>query len=256
MKYFVCFSLFVLPFFSFAQEQTINVHPEVTTHVVLAEQIRHVDVSTDRLAVHKVNDHLLLIKPLSDEVQFVGVLTLTGETALYQWEVLSSEREKADRYVQVDSQGLPILSSQLSNEKLKQLSVQMISEKIRKPVVKSKELGLTLRLNALRLVDQVLLLDIEIQNDSDLVFDMQALTLCRQAERLTRRTNVQQVLITPSFSLHSPRKVIRQYRTILAIQTSELFSGHELQVTAREHPGGRLISLPIPYRLLLSADAY
>ena len=258
MKNLFIYSLLVIsPFMAICQEKIIYVHPEVTTHILLPASATHLDVSTSRLALRHLLPNLVQLKPMDSLVGFAGVLTVIGEERMHQWEVYIGPRQKAHRLIEQDANlGQGLLTSKLTESDFKAFAFQMVQTTPKKPIQSRKHGLLELRVNALRILDEYVFLDIELFNNSSLAFDLRSIELKRTASSVSRRTNYQEVVIAPSFILNTARPVQRQFRTVVVVPTSTLYPSRELTITLGEQAGGRSISLALPYRTFLKADAY
>ena len=76
---------------------TILVNKDVTTHIIMPENIKLVDISTDRIAGDQCADNMLRLKPLTDSISmqippeegdFMGAVTLIGERHVAQYNLV------------------------------------------------------------------------------------------------------------------------------------------------------------------------
>ena len=69
---------------------TIYVNENVTTHLVMPETIRLVDISTDTIVGNQVNDNIVRLKPkcgMSDYDE-AGIVTVIGERHIAQYRLV------------------------------------------------------------------------------------------------------------------------------------------------------------------------
>ena len=79
----------------------IYVNREVTTHIVMPENIKMVDISTPKIAGNQCTDNIVRIKPYHendslpdlgyDDNELLGTLTLIGERHIAQYDVLYTQ---------------------------------------------------------------------------------------------------------------------------------------------------------------------
>ena len=80
-------------------KEKIYVNPDVTTHIVMPENIRLVDISTTKIVGNQCADNIVRIKPLSPddmeadsqpfhENELLATLTLIGERHMAQYDVV------------------------------------------------------------------------------------------------------------------------------------------------------------------------
>lgn len=100
-KMLLCFlSLFMAAAGASANER-IYVNREVTTHIVMPENIKMVDISTTKIAGNQCTDNIVRIKPScgSDSIpeagyrdnELLGTLTLIGERHIAQYDILYTQ---------------------------------------------------------------------------------------------------------------------------------------------------------------------
>ena len=69
---------------------TIYVNEHVTTHLIMPETIRLVDISTDTIAGNQVNDNIVRLKPMGamNDHEQAGVVTVIGERHIAQYRLV------------------------------------------------------------------------------------------------------------------------------------------------------------------------
>ena len=69
---------------------TIYVNEQVTTHLVMPETIRLVDISTDTIVGNQVNDNIVRLKPkeVMQDYEQAGVVTVIGERHIAQYKLI------------------------------------------------------------------------------------------------------------------------------------------------------------------------
>lgn len=80
-----------------AAKEKIYVNSEVTTHIVMPENIKLVDISTTKIMGNQCADNMVRIKPYLeqdsiktsfDENELLGTITLIGERHIAQYDVV------------------------------------------------------------------------------------------------------------------------------------------------------------------------
>ena len=81
--------------------EKIYVNRDVTTHIVMPEPIKLVDISTPKIAGNQCTDNIVRIKPYHEgdsiqsggysENELLGTITLIGERHIAQYDVLYTE---------------------------------------------------------------------------------------------------------------------------------------------------------------------
>ena len=69
---------------------TIYVNEHVTTHLIMPETIRLVDISTDTIVGNQVNDNIVRLKPtgVMNDYEQAGVVTVIGERHIAQYRLV------------------------------------------------------------------------------------------------------------------------------------------------------------------------
>ena len=112
---------------------TIYVNRDVTTHIIMPENIKLVDISTERIVGDQCADNMLRIKPVTDtlivqspltEGDFMGSVTLIGERHMAQYNLIYTndpmrsnamykvKYETTDNYSNPD---IPMTEAQMAN---------------------------------------------------------------------------------------------------------------------------------------------
>jgi len=71
---------------------TLYVNKEVTTHLIMPETIRLVDISTDKVVGNQVNDNIVRVKPdtVLTDGETAAVVTVIGERHIAQYKLVYS----------------------------------------------------------------------------------------------------------------------------------------------------------------------
>ena len=69
---------------------TIYVNEQVTTHLIMPETIRLVDISTDTIVGNQVNDNIVRLKPKGamQDYEQAGIVTVIGERHIAQYKLV------------------------------------------------------------------------------------------------------------------------------------------------------------------------
>ena len=91
-----------------AAKEKIYVNSEVTTHIVMPENIKLVDISTTKIMGNQCADNMVRIKPYLEqdsvksafsENELLGTITLIGERHIAQYDVVYPPRKSELRYI-------------------------------------------------------------------------------------------------------------------------------------------------------------
>ena len=88
----------ILPATAKSLRPVIYVNPEVTTHIIMPEQLKMVDISTDIIAGDQCTDNMIRLKPMiTDSIRahkpmdFLGTVTLIGERYMAQYDMVYND---------------------------------------------------------------------------------------------------------------------------------------------------------------------
>ena len=267
----LCFlSLFMAAAGASANER-IYVNREVTTHIVMPENIKMVDISTTKIAGNQCTDNIVRIKPScgSDSIpeagyrdnELLGTLTLIGERHIAQYDILYTQSPQMAAsifevpYSHTQSYINPEVTMPMAEMARYAWAVYGSGRKYNQIV--SRAHGMKAVVNNIYAVGDYFFIDYSLQNKTKIVYDIEELRVKLTDKKETKATNSQTIELSPVFSLNHVRKFKKSYRNVLVLPKLTFPDEKVLRLEISENQiSGRVITLTIEYEDILHADGF
>ena len=270
-KMLLCFlSLFMAAAGASANER-IYVNREVTTHIVMPENIKMVDISTTKIAGNQCTDNIVRIKPScgSDSIpeagyrdnELLGTLTLIGERHIAQYDILYTQSPQMAAsifevpYSHTQSYINPEVTMPMAEMARYAWAVYGSGRKSNQIV--SRAHGMKAVVNNIYAVGDYFFIDYSLQNKTKIAYDIEELRVKLTDKKETKATNSQTIELSPVFSLNHVRKFKKSYRNVLVLPKLTFPDEKVLRLEISENQiSGRVITLTIEYEDILHADGF
>lgn len=270
-KMLLCFlSLFMAAAGASANER-IYVNREVTTHIVMPENIKMVDISTMKIAGNQCTDNIVRIKPScgSDSIpeagyrdnELLGTLTLIGERHIAQYDILYTQSPQMAAsifevpYSHTQSYINPEVTMPMAEMARYAWAVYGSGRKYNQIV--SRAHGMKAVVNNIYAVGDYFFIDYSLQNKTKIAYDIEELRVKLTDKKETKATNSQTIELSPVFSLNHVRKFKKSYRNVLVLPKLTFPDEKVLRLEISENQiSGRVITLTIEYEDILHADGF
>ena len=270
-KMLLCFlSLFMAAAGASANER-IYVNREVTTHIVMPENIKMVDISTTKIAGNQCTDNIVRIKPScgSDSIpeagyrdnELLGTLTLIGERHIAQYDILYTQSPQMAAsifevpYSHTQSYINPEVTMPMAEMARYAWAVYGSGRKYNQIV--SRAHGMKAVVNNIYAVGDYFFIDYSLQNRTKIAYDIEELRVKLTDKKETKATNSQTIELSPVFSLNHVRKFKKSYRNVLVLPKLTFPDEKVLRLEISENQiSGRVITLTIEYEDILHADGF
>lgn len=267
----LCFlSLFMAAAGASANER-IYVNREVTTHIVMPENIKMVDISTTKIAGNQCTDNIVRIKPScgSDSIpeagyrdnELLGTLTLIGERHIAQYDILYTQSPQMAAsifevpYSHTQSYINPEVTMPMAEMARYAWEVYGSGRKYNQIV--SRAHGMKAVVNNIYAVGDYFFIDYSLQNKTKIAYDIEELRVKLTDKKETKATNSQTIELSPVFSLNHVRKFKKSYRNVLVLPKLTFPDEKVLRLEISENQiSGRVITLTIEYEDILHADGF
>lgn len=267
----LCFlSLFMAAAGASANER-IYVNREVTTHIVMPENIKMVDISTTKIAGNQCTDNIVRIKPScgSDSIpeagyrdnELLGTLTLIGERHIAQYDILYTQSPQMVAsifevpYSHTQSYINPEVTMPMAEMARYAWAVYGSGRKYNQIV--SRAHGMKAVVNNIYAVGDYFFIDYSLQNKTKIAYDIEELRVELTDKKETKATNSQTIELSPVFSLNHVRKFKKSYRNVLVLPKLTFPDEKVLRLEISENQiSGRVITLTIEYEDILHADGF
>ena len=270
-KMLLCFlSLFMAAAGASANER-IYVNREVTTHIVMPENIKMVDISTTKIAGNQCTDNIVRIKPScgSDSIpeagyrdnELLGTLTLIGERHIAQYDILYTQSPQMAAsifevpYSHTQSYINPEVTMPMAEMARYAWAAYGSGRKYNQIV--SRAHGMKAVVNNIYAVGDYFFIDYSLQNKTKIAYDIEELRVKLTDKKETKATNSQTIELSPVFSLNHVRKFKKSYRNVLVLPKLTFPDEKVLRLEISENQiSGRVITLTIEYEDILHADGF
>ena len=252
--------------------EKIYVNSEVTTHIVMPENIKLVDISTAKIVGNQCTDNIVRIKPYleSDSLQAVGsykdnellgTITLIGERHIAQYDILYTQSPGLAAsifevpYNHTRSYINPEVSMPMAEMARYAWAVYSSDRKYNQIV--TKEHGMKAVVNNIYAVGDYFFIDYSLQNKTKIPYDIEEIRVKLTDKKETKATNSQTIELSPVFTLNSSRKFKKNYRNVLVLPKLTFPDEKVLRLEISENQiSGRVIVLIIEYEDILHADGF
>ena len=252
--------------------EKIYVNSEVTTHIVMPENIKLVDISTTKIVGNQCTDNIVRIKPYleSDSLQAVGsykdnellgTITLIGERHIAQYDILYTQSPGMAAsifevpYNHTRSYINPEVSMPMAEMARYAWAVYSSDRKYNQIVTKAH--GMKAVINNISAVGDYFCIDYSLQNKTKIPYDIEEIRVKLTDKKETKATNSQTIELSPVFTLNSSRKFKKNYRNVLVLPKLTFPDEKVLRLEISENQiSGRVIVLTIEYEDILHADGF
>ena len=252
--------------------EKIYVNSEVTTHIVMPENIKLVDISTAKIVGNQCTDNIVHIKPYleSDSLQAVGsykdnellgTITLIGERHIAQYDILYTQSPGMAAsifevpYNHTRSYINPEVSMPMAEMARYAWAVYSSDRKYNQIVTKAH--GMKAVVNNIYAVGAYFFIDYSLQNKTKISYDIEEIRVKLTDKKETKATNSQTIELSPVFTLNSSRKFKKNYRNVLVLPKLTFPDEKVLRLEISENQiSGRVIVLTIEYEDILHADGF
>ena len=248
----------------------IQVNKQVTTHIVMPENLKMVDISTDDIAGNQCADNMVRIKPgsagPSDDKdfgngEFLGTITLIGERHVAQYDIVYQEDpSKAVSMYTVDyeesmSYNNPDIS--MPESEMARLAWAAYGSKRKFHNIRNSQYGLLAEVYNIYSVGNYFFIDFCLKNQTKVPYDISEMRLTLSDKKETKSTNYQMIELTPSFVLNKAKSFKKGFRQVIVLEKLTFPNDKILNIEIAENQiSGRVISLPIRYEDILNADCF
>ena len=249
-----------------AQDKELSilyVNKEVTTHLIMPETIRLVDISTDKVVGNQVNDNIVRIKP--DTVlangETAAVVTVIGERHIVQYKLVYNT---LPGYVHTrftipycDTQEYQNPDVQMSVAEMSRYAIRMFNAKRSVHGIHSKKDKMKAWVNHICSAGDYFFIDFSLENKTKIPYDISEIRVKLEDKKQKKATNYQSVELTPEYMLNWHKQFKKRYRNVIVVKKLTFPEAKVLKVEVSENQiSGRTIELHINYDDVLKADCF
>lgn len=250
----------------------IYVNSNVTTHIIMPEHLKMVDISTDMIAGDQCTDNMVRLKPILpdsisgdddffDDSQFMGTITLIGERHMSQYDLIYDSRpEKAasmykvkyDDGVNYTNPGTAMPESEMAN-----YAWAICNSKRKYNSVRSNAYGINASVFNIYSIGDYFFIDLYLKNKTNITYDIAQMRVSLTDKKETKATNSQTIELTPAFVLNNNVRFKKDFRQVVVLDKLTFPEEKILNIEISEDQiSGRVITIPIEYEDILNADCF
>jgi len=242
---------------------TIYVNEQVTTHLVMPETIRLVDISTDTIVGNQVNDNIVRLKPkgVMQDYEQAGVVTVIGERHIAQYKLVyrTCMTGVCTRFTVPywDMQEYQNPDVQMSVGEMSRYAIRIFNAKRSVTGIHSKKDKMKAWVNHICSAGDYFFIDFSLENKTKIPYDISEIRVKLEDKKQKKATNYQSVELTPEFMLNCNKHFKKRYRNVLVVKKLTFPEAKVLKIEVSENQiSGRTIELNINYDDVLGADCF
>lgn len=249
----------------------IFVNSDVTTHIVMPEQLKMVDISTEMIVGDKCTDNMVRIKPvLPDSIsakdgffssQFLGTITLLGERHMSQYDVVYDEDpRKAEAFFEVkyeDGYNYSNPDIAMPEGEMANYAWAIANSDRKYNMVRSNAYGINASVYNIYSIGNYFFIDLYLKNKTNIAYDIAQMRVTLADKKETKATNSQTLELTPAYVLNNNKSFKKDYRQVVVLDKLTFPEEKVLNIEISEDQiSGRVITIPIEYEDILNADCF
>lgn len=242
---------------------TIYVNEQITTHLVMPETIRLVDISTDTIVGNQVNDNIVRLKPKGamQDYEQAGIVTVIGERHIAQYKLVyrTCMTGVCTRFTVPywDMQEYQNPDVQMSVGEMSRYAIRIFNAKRSVMGIHSKKDKMKAWVNHICSAGDYFFIDFSLENKTKIPYDISEIRVKLEDKKQKKATNYQSVELTPEFMLNCNKHFKKRYRNVLVVKKLTFPEAKVLKIEVSENQiSGRTIELNINYDDVLGADCF
>ena len=244
-------------------KRTLYVNEEVTTHIIMPEPIRLVDISTQKIAGNQCADNIVRIKPVNRmfEHELAGTVTVIGERNMVQYDIVYTRQPNLAYSVykvsnaELDRYSNPSVT--MTEGEMARFAYAIYNSSRHFYGIRKSKYGMTIRVNNIYTLNDYFFIDYSIENRSKIKYDIDEVRVKLTDKKQSKATNSQTVELSPVWSLNGARSFQKAYRNVIVIDKLTFPNEKVLSLEISERQiSGRVITVNIDYSDILNADSF
>ena len=243
--------------------RTIYVNKDVTTHLIMPETIKLVDISTDNVVGNQVNDNIVRIKPdtILADGETAAIATVIGERHIAQYKLVYCSQScfVHTRFTipYCDAQDYTNPDVQMSVAEMSRYAIRMYNAKRTVENIHSKKDKMKAWVNHICSAGDYFFIDFSMENKTKIPYDISDIRVKLEDKKQKKATNYQSIELTPEYMLNYNKHFKKRYRNVLVVKKLTFPEAKVLKIEVSENQiSGRTIELNINYDDVLNADCF
>lgn len=245
------------------QKNTIYVNEEVTTHVIMPENIKLVDISTAKIVGNQCADNIVRLKPAGKmyDRELAGTITVIGERNIAQFNVVYTKApSKANSVYNVTQDDMRQYTNpdvSMTQGDMARLAWSIFTSRRNTFGIKSNLYGIKARVNNIYTVGDYFFIDFSLKNLSKIKYDIAEIRLKLMDKKELKATNSQTIELTPVYMINYDKSFLKEYRNVIVLKKLTFPNEKKLRLEISEDQiSGRVSYIDINYRDILNADSF
>lgn len=249
----------------------IKVNRQVTTHIVMPENLKMVDISTDDVVGNQCADNMVRIKPGSADSNFnsgnfnhgdfLGTITLVGERHVAQYDIVyESDPSRAVSMYTVDYEESMAYNNpdiSMPESEMARLAWAAYGSKRKFHNIRNSQYGMLAEVYNIYSVGNYFFIDFCLKNQTKVPYDISEMRLTLSDKKETKSTNFQTIELSPAFVLNKAKSFKKGFRQVIVLEKLTFPNDKILNIEIAENQiSGRVITLSIRYEDILNADCF
>lgn len=242
---------------------TIYVNEEVTTHVIMPENIKLVDISTAKIVGNQCADNIVRLKPSGRMIdkELAGTITIIGERHIAQFKVVYTKGPaKANSVYNITQDDMRQYTNpdvSMTQGDMARLSWSIFTSRRNKYGIRSTLYGIKARVNNIYTVGDYFFIDFSLKNCSKIKYDIAEIRLKLMDKKELKATNSQTIELTPVYMINHDKSFQKEYRNVIVLKKLTFPNEKKLRLEISEDQiSGRVSYIDINYRDILNADSF
>lgn len=241
----------------------VYVNDLVTTHIIMPEGVKVIDISSDKIAASQLSDNIVRIKPSGRMLdhELLGTVTIVGERNIVQLDaVIAKGPAKANTVYKVKTGSLiPYNNPDVSmpQSEIARYAWAIHGQPKRFHNIHAKRYGIKAVVNNIYSIGDYFFIDYSLYNNTQIRYSIDEVRVRLVDKKETKATNSQTIELTPVYSLNKSGSFQKAYRNVLVLDRLTFPDEKVLELEVSESQiSGRVINIPISYSDILNADGF
>ena len=241
----------------------IFVNEDVTTHIVMPENIKLVDISTKDIIGNQCADNIVRVKPAHRMIpnELLGTITVIGERHLAQYNVIyAAGPNKADALYNVQQEDMKNYTNPqvgMPEGTMARYAWAIYGTGRKFYDLHTSAYGIKAVVNNIYSIDDYFFIDFSLYNDTKIKYDINEIRVKLTDKKETKSTNSQTIELQPVFTLNGANSFKKAYRNVLVLNKLTFPDEKVLTLEVSENQiSGRVIYLNIDYTDILHPEGF
>jgi conjugative transposon TraN protein len=244
-------------------KNVVYVNEQVTTHIIMPENIKLVDISTDNIIGNQCEDNVVRIKPAGRmfDHELAGTITVIGERHIAQFNVVYVKGPaKANSVYNIDISACrrytnPDISMPKAEMARYAWAISTLPNHYNN--LHYSKYGIRVAVNNIYSIGDYFFIDFSLYNKTNIPYDINEIRIKLSDKKETKATNSQTIELTPVYVQNHAKRFKKAYRNVLVLDRLTFPDEKILTLEISENQiSGRVLYIPIEYSDILNADGF